>query len=90
MLRYTNTVLSNQQFESTNGLVIVSKNEVSLLASQNIKSVLVFDMLGRKIYEKNKINATKVVLDKLMPTKEALIVKTTFENGQVITKKILF
>ncbi|WP_339887323.1 GEVED domain-containing protein [uncultured Flavobacterium sp.] len=90
VLRYTNTTLSNQEFESTNDLVIVSNEKVSLLASQNIKSVLVFDMLGRKIYEKNNINSTEVVLDKLMATKEALIIKTTFEDGKTITKKIIY
>uniref|UniRef100_UPI0030EB839E T9SS sorting signal type C domain-containing protein n=1 Tax=uncultured Flavobacterium sp. TaxID=165435 RepID=UPI0030EB839E len=90
VLRYTNTTLSNPEFESTNGLVIVSNNRVTLSASENIKSVIVFDLLGRVVYTKNKINTTEVILDKLIPTREALIVKTTFENGKVVTKKILF
>ena len=90
VLRYTNTVLNNPTFGNTNGLVIVSNSQVSLSASESIKSVMVFDMLGRKIHEKSNINATNVVLDKLMPTREALLIKTTFENGKVNTKKILF
>lgn len=89
-LRYTNTVLSNQEFENTNGLVIVTNEKVSLVASENIESVLVFDLLGRKVYEMNSINSTEVVLEKLMPTKAALIVKTIFNNGKAITKKIIF
>lgn len=89
-LRYTNTVLSNQEFDNTNGLVIASNEKVSLLASENIESVLVFDLLGRKVYEMNSINSTQVVLEKLMPTKAALIVKTIFNNGKSITKKIIF
>lgn len=90
VLRYTNAVLSNQQFEITNGLVIASNHKVSLLASENIQSVVVFDVLGRKIYDKNNINSTEVVLDHLTPTKEALIVKTIFEDGKVVTKKIIY
>lgn len=90
VLRYTNTVLSNESFENSNGLVIVSNNKVSLFASQSIKSVLVFDILGRKIYENNSVNSTEVILEKLMQTKEALIVKTTFEDGKVVTKKIIY
>jgi hypothetical protein len=90
VLRYTNTNLSNQELESTNGLVIVSNEMVLLTASQNIKSVLVFDMLGRKIYENNSVNLTEVVLNKLISTKEALIVKTVFEDGKIITKKIIY
>jgi hypothetical protein len=90
VVRYTNTVLSNQNFETANGLIIVSNEKVSLLASQNIKSVLVFDVLGRKIYDKNDINSTEVVLEKLMPTKEAILVKTTLEDGKVVTKKIIY
>jgi hypothetical protein len=89
-LRYSNTTLSNQEFESTNGLVILSNEMVFLIASQNIKSVLVFDMLGRKIYENNSVNSTEVVLNKLMSTKEALIVKIVFEDAKVITKKIVY
>ncbi len=90
VLRYTDTVLSNQNFEIANGLIIVSNEKVSLLASQNIKSVLVFDVLGRKIYDKNDINSTEVVLEKLTPTKEAILVKTTLEDGKVVTKKIIY
>jgi hypothetical protein len=90
VLRYTNTVLSNESFENPNGLVIVSNNKVSLFASQSIKSVLVFDILGRKIYENNKVNSTEVVLEKLIQTEEALIVNTTFEDGKVVTKKIIY
>jgi hypothetical protein len=90
VLRYTNNVLSNQEFDNTNGLVIVTNEKVSLLASENIESVLVFDLLGRKVYEMNSINSTEVVLEKLMPTKAALIVKTIFNNGKAITKKIIF
>ena len=90
VLRYTNAVLSNQQFEITNGLVIASNHKVSLLASENIQSVVIFDVLGRKIYDKNNINSTEVVLDHLTPTKEALIVKTIFEDGKVVTKKIIY
>lgn len=90
VLRYSNTTLSNQEFESTNGLVILSNEMVLLTASQNIKSVLVFDMLGRKIYDNNSVNSTEVVLNKLMSTKEALIVKIVFEDAKVITKKIVY
>ena len=90
VLRYTNTVLSNPTFENANNFVIVSNSQVSLSASESIKSVMVFDMLGRKIYEKNNINTTNVVLDKLIAEKQALIVKTTFENGTVIDKKIIY
>ncbi|WP_338375878.1 choice-of-anchor D domain-containing protein [uncultured Flavobacterium sp.] len=90
VLRYTNAVLSNQHFEITNGLVIASNHKVSLLAYENIQSVVIFDVLGRKIYDKNNINSTEVVLDHLTPTKEALIVKTIFEDGKVVTKKIIY
>lgn len=90
VLRYTNTVLSNQEFENASGLIIVSKEQVSLLAAETIKSVLVYDVLGRKIYEQNNINATQVILEELMSNKAALIVKTTFESGNTVTRKIIY
>lgn len=90
VLRYTNTVLSNQEYNATSGLIIVSNEQVSLLAAEPIKSVLVFDLLGRKIYEKNDINVSQLILEELMSNKETLVVKTTFENGNTITRKIIY
>lgn len=90
VLRYSNSVLSNQEFESTIGLIIYTNDFIHLKADELIKSVVVFDLLGRKIYEKNNITQTEVVLDKLMAKKEVLIIKTIFENSQIITKKIIF
>ncbi len=90
VLRYTNTVLSSEQNEILSGLLIVSKEQVSLLAAQPIKSIIVYDVLGRKIYEKNNINALQITLEELIPTKEALVVKTTLESGTVVTRKIIY
>lgn len=90
VLRYNNSVLNNQVYENDNSFTIVSNENISLLASINIKSVLVFDILGRKIYELDDVNSKEVVIDKLIATKEPLIVKTIFENGEVVNKKIIF
>lgn len=90
VLRYNNSVLNNQVYENDNSFTIVSNENISLLASINIKSVLVFDVLGRKIYEVDDVNSKEVVIDKLIATKEPLIVKTIFENGEVVNRKIIF
>lgn len=90
VLRYTNTALNNEQFEIANNLIIYTNDKVNIKANEQIKSIVVFDLLGRKIYEKNNINATEVTLDKLISEKQALIVKTIFVEGQVVSKKIIF
>lgn len=90
VLRYTTSVLDNSTFENTSDLVIITNETITLHASENIKSVEVFDVLSKKIYEKDSIHSTEVALDKLKPATEVLVVKTTFDNGKIITQKIIY
>ena len=57
-------------------------------ALENIQSVVVYDLLGRELINKKDINQTQVVLNAVMAT-QTLIVKTTLENGQVATRKVV-
>ena len=87
---YKNT-LTNEDFVNENGIVVYSnQNGIVISASENIKEIIVFDVLGRKLYHNEKVNEKEFVVAKLTQANQALLVKTTLTNGQSITKKIVF
>ena len=87
---YKNT-LTNEDFVNENEIVVYSnQNEIVISASENIKEIIVFDVLGRKLYHNEKVNEKEFVVAKLTQSNQALLVKTTLTNGQSITKKVVF
>jgi len=71
--------------------VIVFQNakQVSVTAPQNIKSVVVYDMLGKVIYVNNNVNAQELTTNILAVSNQVVIVKATLENQQAVSKKVL-
>jgi hypothetical protein len=61
VLRYTSGTLGASDFERTGNGVLIFKEKKELKIKsglENIKQVVVFDMLGRKVFEKEAINHT--------------------------------
>jgi hypothetical protein len=92
VLLFKNTTLGNDDFETTAAAVVIYANDnINVTSSlERIKEVLVYDVLGRQITSKKNVSANTAVLTNLRPTQSALIVKVTLENGQVITKKVIY
>lgn len=92
VLRYTETTLSNEDISTFENSVIIFTNEKLNIKStlQPIKSVEVYDLLGRILLNKTKVDSNEFVATELNPTQTTLIAKVTFENGTIITKKILY
>jgi hypothetical protein len=86
---YKNT-LSNEDFENQNGIIVYSNsNGISISASEKIKEVTVFDVLGRVLYHNSNINEKEYEVSKIPQTNQALLVKTILTTGQTETKKIV-
>lgn len=92
VLRFTNTTLGNDDFEATsNAVTIYANDNINVTSSlERIKEVVVYDVLGRQITSKKNISANSTVLANVRPTQSALIVKVTLENGQLVTKKVIY
>lgn len=91
IVRYTPSALSNDDFDSLDNNVVVStqSTDVSIKsANELMSSVIVYDILGRELVRKNNINANDITLPNVSAVNQALIVKITLENGQVVTRKI--
>jgi hypothetical protein len=93
VLRYTNKTLAIDDFDDVkNGVLVSSKNkEIQIKSSDElIDKVVVFDFSGRQLYSKTKIAASDYKIQTLIPTDQGLIVKVVLQNGQIVSKKIIF
>ena len=92
ILRFKDTFLSNSDFlVDSNDLIIAGENQIDIESKNSkIKRVTVFDVLGRNLFENNKINSQKFQINTLNKTNTAMFIKITLENNQVLFKKYLF
>ncbi|SEA14795.1 PA14 domain-containing protein [Flavobacterium gillisiae] len=93
IIKYTNKTLTIDDFDDVkNGVLVSSKNKEIQIKSSNelIDKVVVFDFSGRQLYSKTKIAASDYKIQTLIRTDQGLIVKVVLQNGQIVSKKIIF
>lgn len=72
-----------------NAIRITTKDFVAVKSTEIIESLKIYDLMGRKVYEKNKINANEVVLKDFAKTNQVYLVKIKTSVGE-ITKKMVY
>ena len=93
VLRYTGKTLGTKDFDLNENTVLVAKdrNELKIKSQQeNIKQITVFDLLGRKVFDKEAIDTNEFRTSNITVKKQMVVVKVTLSNGQVISKKVIF
>jgi hypothetical protein len=93
VLAYTNKTLATDDFVDTKfGVLISNKNkEVSIKSSDEIiDKVFVYDFSGKQLFKKINITNNVCKIINLGPTDQALIVKVILQNGQSVSKKIVY
>ncbi|WP_320813990.1 choice-of-anchor D domain-containing protein [Flavobacterium sp.] len=92
VLRYTDGRLSNDDDQlNENGLYVVSDENIQIISNNmKIKSIEIFDVLGRKLISKTSINSNSVFVNEIVKTNNALIVNVILENDTKVSKKVLF
>ena len=93
ILRFANDRLSNAEFDnSTNGLKVFEiDNNLNIVSeSLTINEYEIYNILGQKLVQRKNVFENRVKENSLLKTNQTLIVKVTFENGQVISKKVIF
>jgi len=93
ILRYTNKSLGIVDNEEMKNAVLVSvKDKIIKVRStkENITDVSIYDITGKSIYTKNKVNATELQINNLQAANQFLLVKTTLENGYLSNTKTIF
>ena len=93
VLRYTNKSLSISDIEDMEQTLLISVKEKIIKVTstkENMSEVSVFDVTGKLLYNKKKINATKLQISNLQSVSQVLLVKITLENQYTSTTKIVF
>lgn len=93
VLRYTDKTLGVADLDQLEDQVIISKdkNELKIKsATETIKRVTIFDLLGKKVFDKEALDETEFRSSNVSLFKQTGIVKVTFATGQVISKKVAF
>ena len=87
---FTNEALANETIVSEESVVVFTQNEeLKINASKEIAKVEVFDILGRNIYNNDKVNDKELNILSIANRNQALLVKITFTTGQSVTKKVI-
>ena len=91
-IRYTNALSTNQSTFSENSVIAFKQDQDIKIETSNflIDSIEVYDIRGRKLFEKNEINSKEYAIKNLISSQQVLIVKITSEDGKIVNKKIIF
>jgi hypothetical protein len=93
VLRYTDKTLGVADLDQLEDQVIISKdkNELKIKsATETIQRVTIFDLLGKKVFDKEALDETEFRSSNVSLFKQMGIVKVTLATGQVISKKVAF
>ena len=93
IVSYANKTLAIKDFiDSKSGVLISNKNKEILIKSSDvlIDKVFVYDFSGKQLYKKIKVEHHENKILHLGVPDQVLIVKVVLQNGQTVSKKILF
>jgi hypothetical protein len=91
VLRYNNQILSTDENIFTNQVTIFTNNHINVKSSDLfVKEIIVYDILGKILIDKQNINQQEIILSKLKPSNDVLFVKVKLENDVVITKTVIY
>ena len=95
VLRFINAnkTLETNNFDTLSNRVLVSNKNKQIKINSSIEmidKIQIYDLLGRKVYEKINVNANELSLSNLVVSNQVLLVKIILENDKTITKKIIY
>jgi hypothetical protein len=93
VLRYKDKTLGTDDFDKTENQVLISKdkNELKIKSElESIKRITIFDLLGRKIFDKEAVNSNEFRTSNSTLNKQLVVVKVILANGKEISKKVIY
>lgn len=88
---YQSSTLNNPNFDINNEIKVITNTSIKVISSnQTINSIIVYDLLGRKINEYFNVNSQDFEISNRLKNNSALFLNIILENGNVVTKKIIF
>jgi hypothetical protein len=76
---------------SKNNVLVFVKNKKIRINSfaQSLDKVIVYDVLGKQLYQKTRLNANELTVSSVASNEQILVVKILLQNGQTVTKKVV-
>ncbi|TDD78076.1 T9SS sorting signal type C domain-containing protein [Flavobacterium caseinilyticum] len=93
VLRYTDKALGTAAFGANENSITIAKDNMQLKIEsplENIKRITVFDLQGRKVFEKEAVNNTVFRTSNIALINQIVVVKVILTSGKVISKKLIF
>lgn len=93
VIRFRPSLLSTtNNFVSNNNVMVFKKSNYINIKSvlETIKSVSIFDVSGRLIYENSNINNNDFVISNLNSSNQVLLLQIKTNDGIITTKKLIF
>lgn len=88
-IKYQNSSLGIDDNHNSNTTIYFSNNFLNIISKKEIEHFSVFDMMGRLLLSEKNSNSLTVKKELEGIAKQALIVKVTLIDGQIITGKII-
>lgn len=93
VLRYLNSTLGvNDPLTGENGLLAYAENGIVNVKSSTeaISGITIYDMLGKRIFERADIGGKEVQISNLKSAQQSLVIVVTLADDQVVRKKLIF
>lgn len=93
VLKYSSKTLGTGDFDTLFNKAVVSVKDKQIKInsfSGTIDKVVIHDLSGRQIYQKDQVNSNELSITNLISGKQTLVVKTTLQNGETSTDKIIY
>ncbi len=88
---YQATLSNNSNvFENANVIVFEQNGLLNISATEDLKSVKIFDFQGRNIFETKNINSKTATLTNFRPQQQVLLLQIMNLNNEEVTKKVVF
>lgn len=92
VLRYIDKTLTSDEFVKDNESILVSSKNKQLQINstkESIDEVTIYNLAGRKIYQKKEINAADLSVFNLLVGHQIVLVKIVLQDGYSVTKKVM-
>ncbi len=73
-------------------ILVSNKNKQKKVNSavETIDEILIYDLLGRLLFKKEKVDSNEFVIPNLISNQQTLLAKVILYNGQTVTKKLIY
>jgi hypothetical protein len=93
VLRYTDKTLGAKSFKKNENTVLFFNINKQINISSSIEmidKVQVYDLLGRLLYQKMNVDTKEFIIQNLVSSHQALLIKIVLQDGQIVTGKIIY